>query len=384
MSDKNFEIADIIFKYVKGNITDDQLEELRRWLDESDRHVELFKRLNGVRSFKDKQEIHQRFDPYYDFERVRKNIRRENKYLFRKYVAIAAAVMLPLLIMLVMWQRETPGVKEVEVALIPGKEKAVLILSDGSTKDLEQAYFDLRDGDKRIVNEPGKLMYSLKDTIAGMKSVYNEIKVPRGGEYQVVLADGTRVWLNSESSIRFPVTFQGSERKVWVSGEVFLDVAKDENHPFIVNSGEMDLKVLGTMFNVRVYADEHYVMTTLVEGSVQATGMSGKAIVLRPSEQLVYNKETGEEEVRVVDTELFISWKDGVYFFKSQRLEDIMGVIARWYDVEVFYQNAEVKNVLFSGRLKRYENAEILLNVFEQLGGVQFVVQGRTVLVKTE
>ena len=214
--------------------------------------------------------------------------------------------------------------------------------------------------------------------------MYNTIRVPRGAEFNVTLDDGTKVWLNSESSIRFPVAFLGEERRIWVSGEVFAEVAEDAGRPFIMNTGKIDIKVLGTKFNVRAYSDEECIMTTLVEGAVQVDDSSGEVAVLSPSEQLVYDKASGRNDVRKVDVELFVSWKDGVYLFESQRLEDIMTLISKWYDVEVFYQNAGVKDIIFSGRLKRYENAETLLNVFESLGGVRFTVQGKTVVVEAE
>jgi len=271
-----------------------------------------------------------------------------------------------------------------EISLLPGKSLATLTLSDGSSRVLSLENFDLIDGSKRIVNDPDGLSYQVEDTSICGEIAYNEITVPRGGEYKVTLDDGTRIWLNSESYIRFPVVFQGDERRIWVSGEVFLEVTKDAERPFIVNTEKLNIKVLGTQFNVRAYPDEKCIQTTLVEGSVQVDNLRGKVAVLLPSEQLVYDALDGNHEVREVDTELYVSWKDGVYVFVSQRLEDIMSLISKWYDVDVFYQNSAVKDIIFSGRLKRYENAETLLRVFERLGGVKFSVQGKTVIVEDE
>ena len=271
-----------------------------------------------------------------------------------------------------------------EISLLPGKSMATLTLSDGSSKLLSPENFDLMDGSKRIVNDPGGLSYQVEDTSECMETAYNEITVPRGGEYKVTLDDGTRIWVNSESYIRFPVVFHGDERRIWVSGEVFLEVTKDSERPFVVNTEKLDIKVLGTQFNVRAYPDEKCIQTTLVEGCVRVDNSLGKVAVLAPSEQLLYNAQNGKHEVREVDTELYVSWKDGVYVFVSQRLEDIMLLISKWYDVDVFYQNSTVKDIIFSGRLKRYENAETLLKVFERLGGVRFSIQGKTVIVEDE
>ena len=387
MSDDNLKIADIIFAYIRGAITEAQLEELTTWLSASKKHREVFRRLTMAASYKDKEVVYRRFDQYYNFDRIKRVIRSQRRIEWKYVAAAAAVVVLPLLVTFLLLEQRTDHARQnysKEMTLIPGKSMATLTLSDGSTKKLDEENFALVDGTKRIVNNQGGLTYNIEDTSSVVKEKYNTIRVPRGAEYNVTLDDGTRVWLNSESSIRFPIAFGGEERKIWVEGEVFIDVVKDVRRPFIVNTGDLDIKVLGTKFNVRAYGEEECILTTLVEGAVQVDAPAGEIAVLSPSEQLVYNKENGMNDVRVVDVELFVSWKDGVYVFESQRLEDIMTLIAKWYDVEVFYQNSGVKDVLFSGRLKRYENAETLLKVFERLGGVRFTVQERTVVVEAE
>ena len=386
MSEENLKIADIIFAYIKGTITESELEELNKWVEATEEHRELFQQIITSVSYQNKETVYRRFDPYYDFERLRGAIR-ERKRSMWKYIAAAAVIVLPLLVTLLL-QLEQEGIfpeeRMREISLLPGKSMATLTLSDGSSKLLSPENFDLMDGSKRIVNDPGGLSYQVEDTSECMETAYNEITVPRGGEYKVTLDDGTRIWVNSESYIRFPVVFHGDERRIWVSGEVFLEVTKDSERPFVVNTEKLDIKVLGTQFNVRAYPDEKCIQTTLVEGRVQVDNSLGKVAVLAPSEQLLYNAQNGKHEVREVDTELYVSWKDGVYVFVSQRLEDIMLLISKWYDVDVFYQNSTVKDIIFSGRLKRYENAETLLRVFERLGGVKFSVQGKTVIVEDE
>ncbi len=386
MSEENLKIADIIFAYIKGTITESELEELNKWVEATEEHRELFQQIITSVSYQNKETVYRRFDPYYDFERLRGAIR-ERKRSMWKYIAAAAVIVLPLLVTLLL-QLEQEGIfpeeRMREISLLPGKSMATLTLSDGSSKLLSPENFDLMDGSKRIVNDPGGLSYQVEDTSECMETAYNEITVPRGGEYKVTLDDGTRIWVNSESYIRFPVVFHGDERRIWVSGEVFLEVTKDSERPFVVNTEKLDIKVLGTQFNVRAYPDEKCIQTTLVEGRVQVDNSLGKVAVLAPSEQLLYNAQNGKHEVREVDTELYVSWKDGVYVFVSQRLEDIMLLISKWYDVDVFYQNSTVKDIIFSGRLKRYENAETLLKVFERLGGVRFSIQGKTVIVEDE
>ena len=382
MSEENFKIADIIFAYIKGTITESELEELTEWMNAAEDHRKLFQQIITSESYRDKDAVYRRFDSYYDFDRLWGTIRTRKRSMW-KYVAAAAVIVLPLLVTFLL-QMKQEGISSGKIALQPGKSLATLTLSDGSSRVLSLENFDLIDGSKRIVNDPGGLNYQVEDTSTCAETTYNEITVPRGGEYKVTLSDGTRIWVNSESYIRFPVVFQGDERRIWVAGEVFLEVAKDAERPFIVNTEKLDVKVLGTRFNVRAYPDEKCVQTTLVEGCVQVDNSRGEVAVLHPSEQLVYDVRDGNHEVREVDTELYVSWKDGVYVFVSQRLEDIMSLISKWYDVDVFYQNSAVKDMMFSGRLKRYENAEALLKVLERLGGVKFSVQGKTVVVEDE
>ncbi|WP_018337357.1 FecR family protein [Butyricimonas synergistica] len=387
MSEENLKIADIIFAYIEGSITGKQLEELKVWLDTSEKHRVVFQQLTRTDSFRDKEAVYRRFEQYYDFDQLKGRLREQRRIEWRYAAAVAAVVILPLLVafLLLEWRIDPSlGKYPNEMSLLPGKSMATLTLSDGSTKPLNQENFALVDGSKRIVNSGGGLAYNVEDTIFVAEEVFNTIQVPRGAEYNVTLDDGTKVWLNSESYIRFPVTFLGEERRIQVGGEVFIDVAKDSRRPFIVDAGKLDVKALGTKFNIRAYREENCIMTTLVEGRVQVDDLSGKVTVLNPSEQLVYNKASGKNDVRKVDVELFVSWKDGVYLFESQRLENVMRLISKWYDVKVFYQNEGVKDIIFSGRLKRYENAETLLNVFESLGGVRFTVQGKIVVVEAE
>ena len=350
MSEENLKIADIIFAYIKGTITDNELGELTAWMDAAEDHRELFQQIMTSVSYQNKEAVYRRFDSYYDFDYLKGAIRKRKRSMW-KYVAAAAVIVLPLLVTFLLQIKQEgifPEERMREISLLPGKSLATLTLSDGSSRVLSLENFDLIDGSKRIVNDPDGLSYRVEDTSICGEIAYNEITVPRGGEYKVTLDDGTRIWLNSESYIRFPVVFQGDERRIWVSGEVFLEVTKDAERPFIVNTEKLDIKVLGTRFNVRAYPDEKCIQTTLVEGSVQVDNLRGKVAVLLPSEQLVYDALDGNHEVREVDTELYVSWKDGVYVFVSQRLEDIMSLISKWYDVDVFYQNSAVKNIIFS------------------------------------
>lgn len=387
MTEENFKISDIIFAYLKGTITDGEEKILKEWLDVSEKHRALLDRLTLSSSFRAKREVYRRFDAYYDCSALLRYIRRKKHLAVWRHVA-AAVLVFSCISGILYWRMsssESETVLARQDALAPGKAVATLILFDGSEKKLDDESFSLMEGNRLVENRQNRLIYEttldpVKDTI----EKYHEVIVPRGGEYRVTLSDGTDVWLNSESSLRYPVEFKGREREVWIHGEVYFSVKKDTLHPFVVNSNGLSIRVLGTEFNVRAYKDESRVITTLVDGRVIVESGTGLFYELRPSQQLVYTPRDGRGEVSDVDTEFYVSWRKGIYLFETSRLEEIMTLISRWYDVHVFYQAQELKEITFSGRLKRHEDARSLLEVFEQLGGIQFTVNGNTVIVDTK
>lgn len=388
MSEKSLKIARLMSDAVLGIISPADQEELDKWLAGSEKYRKLYEHLKTAEVYRDKEVLYSRFDRYYDPGRLKKKIRRRRTFRMQvgKYAAMIAFPLIFITAVVVWVQKGDKMTVSDWSDLKPGKSSAILVLSGGEHRELASGLSELTDGKVRIVNENGRLSYAgLSEKRKTDTAVtYHEIIVPRGGEYQLKLADGTHIWLNSGSSVKFPVEFKGKERQIQVTGEVFLDVAKDSLHPFVVRGRHITVKVLGTKFNIRDYGDEEMVMTTLVEGRIKVGSEDGKTFFLKPSEQYIYDKQKQTGEVREVDTSLFVSWQAGIYLFKSQRLEDILKLLSQWYDLQVFYQNPEAKDILFSGRLKRYENIGTLLGVFERLGGVNFSVQGKTVVVKKE
>lgn len=207
--------------------------------------------------------------------------------------------------------------------------------------------------------------------------------VPRGGEYSLVLGDGTRVWLNAGSKLKYPVRFNGSQRRVFLSGEAYFAVERDTAHPFIVSGSSGEIRVLGTEFNIRDYEDEERVVTTLVKGAVSYTGKNLKQgeIVMKPGEQVRAGRRGEKPELLQVNPKEFISWKDGIYFFNKESLEEMMKTVGRNYDVEVFFNGEALKKLRFSGQLKKYERVEEFLQFIETGGDVTFIVKDRTITV---
>ena len=207
----------------------------------------------------------------------------------------------------------------------------------------------------------------------------NELIIPKGGEYQVVLADGTKVWLNSASRLIYPQSFMGKERRVVLSGEAFFDVAHDAERPFIVETSRMNVKVLGTRFNVNDYDDNEEVSTTLVNGSVEIFSGGQQAFRLVPGEQ-AYGKEN-ELEKREVNVRLYTSWIDGKFLFNNTELEEIAKQISRWYDVEIFFSSENVKKVRFTGAIVKFKPLDDLVRMIESTSQVRFSVKGKTIVI---
>lgn len=226
--------------------------------------------------------------------------------------------------------------------------------------------------------EGNTLVYPETDTTTA--PVYHKITIPRGGEYILRLADGTRVWLNSETELEYPVVFTKKQRQVFLKGEAYFEVAPDSLHPFIVKTEQQNLRVLGTSFAIRAYANESVILTTLETGKVNIHS-KGQEVILTPGEQSCL--KDGNLTVAKVNTTLFTAWHKGIFIFQDQPLENILNTLARWYNIDIFYTNENLKDIHFTGELKRYDRIQDFLCKLEILEKVRFTIKGRTVTVST-
>lgn len=301
--------------------------------------------------------------------------------LIRTLLKFAAIMILPLSLGVFLLIRENKQEKVVyaEVPVQPGKKQAVLTLSSGQQVMLADTIVHVNEKGMVISNFPDKeLVYKIMNDTMKTETIYNTVTVPRGGEYKLVLADGTIVWLNSDSHIRYPVTFSGNTRQVELEGEAYFEVAKDVEKPFIVRMNEYNVRVTGTQFNVRNYLNES-LATTLVEGGVQIE-RKGKVDRLRPGQQAVL--ENNEIRIRVVNVEEQVAWRHGAFGFTQCRLENIMEELARWYDVDVFYMNQQVKDYHFSAWFKRSSSINEVINILEKTKKISLDLKGRILTVK--
>ena len=297
-----------------------------------------------------------------------------------------AAVMIPLFVGGTIWfsLRET---KEIPVAQVPvleaGSPQAVLIMAKGERINLASVQVDTltTKGGVRVRLDSARSVTYEQGEGQPTEVEYNTIVVPRKGEYQLTLADGSRVYLNSESEIRFPTFFSGEERKVYLKGEAFFEVAPDAGKPFIVDVGEVDVRVLGTRFNVNAYTPDEVIRTTLVSGKVQVSDRKDRAsTILAPGQQAVW--EEGRISTKEVDAAAVSAWVDGKFYFEEgATLEEIAAQLQRWYDVDFFFASERVKRFVFAGVIKKEYTANEIFSIIEKTTRVKFTVNGRTVVV---
>lgn len=274
--------------------------------------------------------------------------------------------------------------------IAPGGNKAILTLADGSKISLTDASNGdiARQAGIRITKTAdGQLIYTILDAASEPSNpVYNTIETPRGGQYQVILPDGSKVWLNAASSLKYPPSFASQkERRIELNGEAYFEIAKDKLHPFIVNTNKQEIKVLGTHFNVNAYSDEPQIKTTLLEGSVLVYKSDtdfpseGGKVMLIPGQQSVFDGNS--IKINSVDPEDVVAWKNGYFRFDDESLESIMRKISRWYDVDITWRDESVKSESFAAVSTRFANVSSLLKMIEQTGDVKFNIEDGKIIV---
>ena len=378
------EIPFLLSKALLGTLSEEEERALQQWRDESPENEQLYESEMNTEYIVQKSHEVARVNIVNGYMNVlQKRKRNVRVRRVRRIVSIVAGVVLPLLAV-VLWYGTRERIEDVseQVASVirHGGVKAELVLADGTTRILGSEVTDsllVQQGANIVVQNQG-VSYRVDSSV--VEERYNTLRVPRGGEYSITLSDGTIVYLNSESELRYPVNFVGRDRRVYLSGEAYFDVVQDEVHPFIVDMGNSSVRVLGTSFNVRAYADEDEVLTTLVQGTVKFS--AGKeSVTLEPGKQAVLGKSESIE-TREVDTYLYTAWKEGVFAFKKQRLEEIMKVVSRWYDVNIFWENVSQKEVTFTGKMKRYDDFSKIVEILEMTGNTEFVIKENNIFIR--
>ena len=387
MINQHFYIARLIARYLSDEIGEEEQAELTRWRDESPENERLFQEICKEENIKQNMQKRQTFHAEDGWEGVQRKIQRHRfRHRILNICKYAAIFIFPVAIATVAIYKsgnEPQPLSQVEEQIVPGGKKAVLILDNGEAIDLKSTSgVELKEKDGTVIQVDSTVLnYQQAPARTSEKLAYNKVNVPRGGEYQLMLSDGSKVQLNSMSSIRFPVQFAQDCRLVELEGEAYFGVSKT-GQPFIVQTKGMKIEVLGTTFNISAYANEEY-QTTLVSGSVKVQTENGSNRILKPSEQACITPGSNQINVRNVDTAFYTSWIHGKINFKDQRLDDIMKTLARWYDMDVVYENEATKELRFGCYVNRYNEITPLVKLLEQTGRVTVTVEGKTIKIFT-
>lgn len=359
-------------------------EEVTAWLKEKD-HVELLDEIAAIRQKLSGQSYGENSEE--EFLYLEKSIydRKSRRMTLRWSIAASIILLVGLFV-----ERTISGVRDIheeqELAksvMQPGTSKAILMMADGKEVVLEQGQNlnILLNERVRVATSSQGIVYEERGK--GMVTEeYNKLTTPIGGEYSLVLSDGTKVFLNADSELKYPVEFSDGKRIVDLKGEAYFEVHKDSLRPFIVRMNGAEVTVLGTSFNVNTYGDDGQIYTTLVNGSVRVSSMKNKQEeILKPGMQSVMNVQSGLLTVRKVDVEPYVAWREGRFVFRAMTLDLIMRQLQRWYDFEVFYQNSELKDYEFRGVIKRDMDLDKVLSVIKATTNVDFEVKGKVITI---
>ena len=387
MRDYDENIVQLIQLYLTGDLSEEEKVKLEDWIRGDSSRKRLFDEICEERNVVRDLEVYERVNKESAWEKVvcRGNIKLQHSPRRLGWYRWVAAVMLPVMVAAGYFIREMKRdslQQGVEIASIePGKSKAILRLGNNRVLEItkeRETHVDVAEGIAATNNSSG--MIYPEQVVTG-KTEYNVLEIPRGGEYTVTLSDGTVVHLNSGSELRYPVAFGAERREVFLSGEGYFEVVKDSVRPFFVNADKLKIRVYGTSFNVNTY-DLENIQTVLVEGKIgiQTMNMNTEYMV-KPGQLALYNQEKGTMEILNVDVQLYVAWKDHEFMFDDESLEKIMNRFSLWYDVDVSFQTASLKQLHFTAHLGRYDDISHILDAISGVTQVKFSVKGRTIIV---
>jgi len=383
MKKKNiYDDASLIRKSLIKDLNDQEQNELDQLLDDKSLQ-DIYKDLSDRGYLKKHFIEYEKYSSQKAYREFKERRGHSGRIRIVRWVAVVAAVWV-LTLGVTLWM--TLGKKEniaplpVTSKIIPaGEKKATLTLADGTEVHVEEITARvLQEKGMNIEYRDGEIAYH-KSEEKTTEVVYNKLEVPRGGECMIKLDDGTKVWVNAETKLKYPVAFVGDRREVVLDGEAFFDVAKNEK-PFIVKTSFGDVRVLGTAFGISAYASEPESFTTLVRGKVSVEREGIKPVVILPGEQVVTFKD-GKMIKQEVDVEEFVGWKDGIYVFKKKSLGEIMKTLERWYNISVDFQDKSLVDLPFTGNLKRYDDINVFFDALTRTGDMKYRVEGNQVIL---
>ena len=378
-------IIRLILGHWAGKLSEPEKKELDNWLAQSEKHRIYFQKWCDDERQNESLSKIGCYDPGEGWQQV---VRKRNMRRNRRWWLVAAASVAILFGGLAVYRYSKIPVSlplaSEETSIYPGKRMARLITPSGETVLLDT----LRQTDTqqmKLHNDQGRVVIQAACGDAnGDQPVYHCLEVPRGGEFSFLLPDSTTVFLNAESRLRFPDRFvPGSERIVYLSGEAYFDVKRDPRSPFLVCLEHSAVKVTGTSFNVKAYPDDTNEATTLISGTVSmGIGTTEQWIVLKPGEQGYYDATRKTLLQQTVDVNYYTAWKDGVFAFYRQPLEEVMKTLGCWYLFDTHYQNEALKSILYTGKINRHASIREVLHTFELMDELTFDIKGKEVIVR--
>lgn len=378
------ETEDWLIAFLSGELDEREEENVRVWLEASQEnrnaYESLMKDYLRIRWVQEDVHIREEQAKKIIFSSLKK------KRNLTPYYGVAASIAVLLIVTLFFFIREDKQVvseKLVVSEIKPIQSKAMLVLSTGEQIQLTKSTQKIQEQDGSVlkIDSVMGVQYDALSTQRVEKPIYNKIVVPRGGEYFVTLSEGTKVWLDADSELEYPVFFSGDFREVKLKGNAYFCVTKKNDKPFVVRAGEFSLKVYGTEFNVNAY-DLQNIETVLVNGSIGfKANISTPERMMEPNELAVSDSRTGLSEIHQVDIYPYIAWKNQNIVFVNERLESIMEKMARWYDVTVFFQDESLKDLRFDCNMRRYADIRDLFFFLEKTSNARFALNGRTVVI---
>ena len=364
-----------------GKLTGTEQQEVEEWIRASRMNRESYDRIISGRGVIRLMELEKQIDTDRSFKKL--TVRLKWRCWKRRILMAGVAAMVMIGIMSAFWWWEQEGITVPESAgqpgIKPGGNCAVLVLGNGCRVDLQKDCDTLQLPGISWDHRKGTIVYDGRENKTGWPE-RNTLMVPLRGEYRLVLGDGTKVWLNSASSLSYPVQFAEKERCVELDGEAYFEVTPDPERPFIVKSGDVQTRVLGTSFNIQAYRNEKSVYTTLLTGSIRvAVADGGDAVVLTPGREAIWEKGSGAIQVEAVNAEDAIAWRYGNFIFEEEDIEVVMRMLSRWYEVEFVFDGGRKEKHTFSGRMSKDESLDTVLETIELAGGPEFRREGNII-----
>lgn len=377
LNDEHDFISLLICKRIVGTITNDEQQMLDEWRRQNRYNESVYQRLTDVNRLQVEYHRHRLTDTRRPLAEMKKRLRIGRRLWPYRAVAAAVAILVVGVSAFLFQYRQTEhSLKDgavVATEISAGSTKALLALANGKIVELTA------DTTKNSI-----LLSDARADENQVSHVAEQVLItPRGGEFRVTLEDGTEVWLNAASRLSYPETFSGQQRRVSLEGEAYFKVAKDEGKPFIVTSGNQEVHVYGTEFNVCAYSDEKDIRTTLVEGSISLRPVNGNQseLMLTPGKQAVFDKADETARVVSVDTEVITSWRTGVFVFEGQTMEQIIHTLSRWYDFDYEFRDTATAQTIFMGSIPKYSSFNEVCDIFHKLGGVSLRQEGHKVVI---